>query len=248
MTQILDQQVQQGDPDRYLATSLVQEPLKSSLLTLYAFNLEIARAPWTSAETMIAEMRLQWWLDSIGDIFEGRGPRGHQVLEPLAALIKKHDLPRKLFDEMINARQFDIYKEPHADRVAFDQYIHATSSNIMELSALVLGASDVEIVKVRQVGYAMGVANLLRAAPELTARGRVVLPENVTGLVADALGMAVARYDVSAAVRPAVLAGWRAVATLKTAQKSPESIQAGLLEESPAWRRVSFWWARRFRR
>ena len=42
------------------------------LFPLYAFNVEVARAPWVTSEPMIGEMRLQWWRDALEEI--ARGP------------------------------------------------------------------------------------------------------------------------------------------------------------------------------
>ncbi len=39
--------VKTGDPDRYMATMAAKPPDREKLLVLYAFNLEIARAPWS---------------------------------------------------------------------------------------------------------------------------------------------------------------------------------------------------------
>jgi len=224
-----------GDPDRFLSVSAAPASHQNALLVLYAFNLEIARAPWASAEPMIAEMRLQWWLDALGDIYDGRGARGHEVLAPLAGVIETHDLPRESFDNMINARRFDIYSEPHSDRQGFDRYIMATSGEIMKLAARILGADAVEV---KDIAYGAGVANLLRAAPELIFRGRKPLPEDIEQVV-DTAFLALSGPVVKKAF-PAALAGWRARATLQAARESPEHIAAGLLEESPAWRRFSF--------
>ncbi len=184
---------------------------------------------------MIAEMRLQWWLDAIADIYEGRGARGHEVLGQLAAIIDTHDLPRDVFDNMINARRFDIYREPHADRAAFDRYVAATSSGIMGLAARVLGA---DAITIKDISFAAGVASLLRAAPELIARGCKPLPGDIEQVIDAAYLKLGKRIDKTAF--PAALTGWRARAALQSARKNPEFILSGLLEESPAWRRFSF--------
>ena len=71
-------------------------------------------------------MRLQWWLDSINEIYEGNTVKKHEVISPLAELIKDQDLPKDLFINLINARRWDIYKKPHEHAYAFDDYIMAT--------------------------------------------------------------------------------------------------------------------------
>ncbi len=57
--------VERGDPDRFLAVMAAPAWARARLFPLYAFNLEVARAPWVTEEPMIAEMRLQWWRDVV---------------------------------------------------------------------------------------------------------------------------------------------------------------------------------------
>lgn len=231
------QSVKVGDPDRYMAAMRAPQSVRQHLMVLFAFNLEIARAPWASAEPMIAEMRLQWWLDAIGDIYEGRGARGHEMLAPLAVIINAHALPRLLFEQLIEARRFDIYSKPHTDRPAFDTYIDETSAHLMVLAGQVLSVTDTGAL--RRVGHAVGVANILRAAPELWARGRNPLLAEMKGPIDRAINDLNVKTPKGAF--PVVLTGWRARSTLKMALARPERIKQGLLEESPAWRHASYW-------
>ena len=78
--------VQKGDPDRFLATMAAPVSARPLLFTLYAFNIELSRAPWASQESMIAEMRVQWWRDVGAEIATGTAVRRHYVATPLAAL------------------------------------------------------------------------------------------------------------------------------------------------------------------
>ena len=71
--------VKRGDPDRFLAAMAAPPDARRILFPLYAFNVEVARAPWVTAEPMIAEMRLQWWRDSVEGIYAGE-PRRHAVI------------------------------------------------------------------------------------------------------------------------------------------------------------------------
>ena len=52
--------VHRGDPDRFAAIMAAPVGARERLFPIFAFNLEVARAPWVTAEAMIAEMRLQW--------------------------------------------------------------------------------------------------------------------------------------------------------------------------------------------
>lgn len=75
--------VERGDPDRFLAVMAAPVAARAQLLPLYAFNLEVARAPWVTKEPMIAEMRLQWWRDVVAEA----SPRAHEVVSPFHAVI-----------------------------------------------------------------------------------------------------------------------------------------------------------------
>ena len=77
-----------GDPDRWRTAMTAPPPARPGLMALYAFNLEIARAPWVTSEAMLAEIRLRWWLDAIGEIYDGAAPRRHEVVAPLAEVIR----------------------------------------------------------------------------------------------------------------------------------------------------------------
>ena len=63
--------VERGDPVRFRAAMASPMAARRVLFPLYAFNLEVARAPWVTQEPMIARMRLQWWRDALAEIAAG---------------------------------------------------------------------------------------------------------------------------------------------------------------------------------
>jgi len=238
--------VKAGDPDRFLSAQSAPPESRKKLMAIYAVNLEIARAPWMSAEPVVAQMRLRWWADEIAKIYQGQRVDSHEILLALRDVIFDHNLPQSLFDAMTTARIFDIYSEPHESREDFGAYINATAGSVMELAARVLGGGAEMLNPIRDFAYGAGVANLLRASAELHSRGRHPLLANIVEIVEDAsakLHNARAhRRSIPHSIRPALLAGWRADATLHEARKRPASIAAGLLEESPARKMLSLRW------
>ena len=95
--------VERGDPDRFrtvMAAPIEQRPI---LFALYAFNVEVARAPWVTQETMIAEMRLQFWRDVLEEISAGKAPRRHEVATPLAEILTPGDAV--LLDQLVAIRR-----------------------------------------------------------------------------------------------------------------------------------------------
>ncbi len=238
--------VKAGDHDRWLSAQSAPPEARRALMALYATNLLIARAPWASLEPLVAQMRLQWWADEIGRIYKGEQVTTHEILPALREVIFDHNLPKPLFDALIAARMADIFADPPENRAAFEAYIDATSGSLMALAAKALGAPDEAMDVVADFAYGAGVANLLRAVPALKARGHQPFKEPISEIISTARARLHharsqrARLPQSAA--PALLAGWRADATLAQAQKHPRSIYAGLLEESPARKTATLHW------
>ena len=157
--------VERGDPDRFLAVMAAPAHVRGQLFPLYAFNLEVARAPWVTEEPLIAEMRLQWWRDVVENAASGAA-RAHEVAGPLHDLIRDFGLPVEVMDRLIAARRWDIHREPHADAAALEAYLEETGAGLMWLAARALGAPDKAEATVRSFGWASAAAAYLRAVPD----------------------------------------------------------------------------------
>lgn len=236
--------VRKGDPDRFRAAMAAPPEARTRLLPLYAFNLEIARAPWAASDPVVAKMRLQFWRDALAEIDEGRPARAHEVVKPLAEVMRTGGLPGEMLDGMVVARWADTDREPFATAEALDAYLAETAGTLMWASAQALGARYDREPSVRAVGKAAGLAAMLVAAPELERRGWRVLPEKGLAALIEA-----ARADIGAARRidfrlsvPALRAAWRADGILARAAAAPEDIRAGRLEGSEFARRASLGW------
>ncbi len=231
--------VQRGDPDRFAAVMAAPTAARARLFPLYAFNLEVARAPWVSKEPMIGEMRLQWWRDVVAE----PAPRAHEVAGPFHALIQEAALPLAVIDRLIEARIHDVYREPFADGAAFDAYLDDTAGGLMWLAAKACGGTDEAAA--RALGWAMGLANYLRAVPELEARRRQPLPdgraEAVQALAKDGLQrLATAKGRVPLA---AALAAWQARGLLRQVVANPAVVANGAMGLSEFALRGGLLWA-----
>jgi phytoene synthase len=243
--------VERGDPDRFAALMAAPMAARPKLLPLYAFNLELARAPWVTAEPMIAEMRLQWWRDVVA----GAAPRAHEVAAPLHALITGANLPVPVLDRLVAARVWDVYPDPFEDEVALRGYLDDTAGGLMWLSALALGAQAGAESVVRDFAFGAGLANYLRAVPVLEERGRRPLvdgrPAAVRRLASEglaALARARAKRSVVAAAWPALLPGWQAAPLLAQVVRKPNLVADGTMGLSEFSRRGRLLWQAATRR
>ncbi len=163
-------QVRGHDYDRYFATLFCPAGSRSALLALYAFNIEIATIRETVSESLIGHMRLQWWRDTIGAVYEGRPP-GHPVADALADAVASCELAREPFDRMIDGREFDLSDEPRDELAVLESYTDATSSNLVRLALAVLGARGADAEQLgHHTGLAWGLSGILRAIPFQSAQ------------------------------------------------------------------------------
>lgn len=231
------QLVERGDPVRFRAAMAAPVAARRVLFPLYAFNLEVARAPWVTMEAMIAEMRLQWWRDVLEEVASGQTVRRHEVTDALAQVLDPEGA--RALDELVAMRRWDVYSDVFEDRAHLDSYIAATSGALMGVAARLLGPADADVVA--DYAYGVGVANFLRAIPALEDAGRKPLidgtPDGVRDLARDALarldrarGM---RRKVSKAAGAALLPGWQARGVLVRAAQEPARVVEGLLEPAP---------------
>jgi hypothetical protein len=227
--------VERGDPDRFLATMAAPPALRATLFPLYAFNVEIARAPWVTQEPMIAEMRLQWWRDALEEIAAGGPVRRHEVVTPLAEILDPE--ATETLDRAVAARRWDIYKDAFEDAAHFSAYLEETSAGLLWTAARLTGAPSADEPAIRAWGWALGLTNWLRAVPALEAAKRLPLvdgrAEAIKALAAEALNLP--KPPKHAALLPA----WQTRKLLKQAAQNPLRVGEGTLGQSEFVKRLS---------
>jgi len=171
--------VRRDDSDRYVTALFAPIARRADLLALYAFNAEVARSREAVSEPMLGHIRLQWWRDVIDECYGGE-PRHHQVVEPLAAAIRRHDLPRTLFDRLLEARTMDFSDTPPETLGRLVAYADATSGDLTRLALYVLGITNEATHEAGGlVGTAWSLTGLMRALPHLLRQGRYILPRDL---------------------------------------------------------------------
>ncbi len=233
--------VQKGDPDRFAAAMTAPVASRGGLLAIYGFNLEIARAPWVTAEPMIALMRLQWWRDALDEIYAGGAVRRHEVVEPLAMTIRESRLERADFDRMIDGRAWEVEIGQSASESELFDYLDQTGTAILQAGAAHLGVRR----DLAPIGRAFGLAGLIRAHGALVGVGKCRLPtdseaerqqilngdvpegfaarlSDIAGKALDDLRSARAGNGMIAAA-PALRSGWKAQDLLRQAADDPKA-------------------------
>jgi phytoene synthase len=174
-------QVRRFDRDRYLMALFAPRDHRGDLLALYAFNVEVARIRELIREPMMGRVRVQWWRDAIAEIYAGR-ERRHQVVQVLAAAVRRRGLTRDHFDRLLDAREQDMSADAPADLPALVAYAEATAGSLGLLAVEILGAPGMPPRASPDAAAAAGawtahaLAGLLRAVPYHARRHRIYLP------------------------------------------------------------------------
>lgn len=122
--------LREHDPERFGICLLVDPAARPKLLTLYALNLELARAPLASNEPLIAEMRLQWWVERLEAIGAGQAP-AHELLAALAEAWGPRGAALAVLAE---PRRRDCLREPHDGPEAVAGYVRETALPLMQFA------------------------------------------------------------------------------------------------------------------
>jgi 15-cis-phytoene synthase len=146
----LGESLRRHDPDRFLTVLFAPTEHRETLITLYAFNHELARAREVASQALLALIRLQWWRE----VVEGEA-KPHEVATPLHAMIADSRLDRSTLLALIEAREVEV-------EVAAGRALGVTEPAVLE--------------GLRLRGAAYGAGGLLRSRLMLARRGRAPWP------------------------------------------------------------------------
>ncbi|MDO5370235.1 squalene/phytoene synthase family protein [Paracoccus sp. (in: a-proteobacteria)] len=204
---LLAERLRREDPDRFAMAMLAPAEAQARLVTLYVLNAELARTALAARDPLIAEMRVQWWVDRLGALHAPPPP--HELLSPLWSAWGSK---AAAFAGLAESRRHDAAREPFQDTAAVVAYADATGGALMSHAARTLGAPDVPALQAQGRGAAL--TAWLRAQPALQQLGLGLFradPQELAALAHIAMQAfgkaAAARRTLPRAAAPALLPG-----------------------------------------
>lgn len=254
----VEQIVSDGDPDRYVSAFFARAGVRRQLLALYAFHHEVARIGAIAREPMAGHIRLAWWREQIGAMFDGASVHA-PVAVALADAVRAHALPRELFDRYLDARALDLEETPFVDEAALEAHADAVEGGMVRLAARILGAEARADRAATHAGVAIACAGHLRDLTLFAPLRRCRLPVrlldeagvNAEDIFAQEASAGLRRaFDRMAATTQCALFELRmsrspvaakAALAVATLARWPASARFDPLkpEPMPAWRRVA---------
>lgn len=174
------EELKRADYDRFLSLLYAPQDKREALATLYTFNAEIASIRDRAREALPGEVRIQWWRDVLA-AGNSEAAGGHPLATALLQVIVHYRLPLPAFENMLDARVFDLYDDAMPSRGDLEGYLGETAAALIQLSCLVLdpeGAKQAAELS-GHAGCAQGIAGILRLLPLHKARGQCYVPAEI---------------------------------------------------------------------
>ena len=120
----------------YLAALSAPANRRAALLSVWAFEAELARIPATVSEPMMGRIRLQWWLDVLPGIAGGRAPS-----HPVARALEPHGPELDHLRALAECHNFDL-DEGSATVAEHEDQAQAKARALADLLFDLLGVAE----------------------------------------------------------------------------------------------------------
>jgi phytoene synthase len=159
----LDGLIRRVDPDRWMSSRFIaDEAARADVITLYAFDHELARAPKVASNPLIGEIRLTWWREVLDEVETGKPVRQHPTALALAELMTRKALGRAGLEALIDAR----YRELDSEPMTLDEALTWARETGGAVAVLAAGLLDpgASADAARAGGMAWAIGRLMRTA------------------------------------------------------------------------------------
>lgn len=170
-------ELKKADPDRYLLTLFAPREVRPALWALFLFNQELVKTRSSVSNTQLGLIRLQWWRDEIGKVYDGWDGGKIPVLSTLAPLMHDGTLPHEWFEALLYAREFDLEDVAPSSWDGLKNYADFTTTPLNQLALRIVG-ENANLDEVRHISTNYGLLEAIRSVPLLLSQHRCLLPED----------------------------------------------------------------------
>ncbi|CAI9624030.1 unnamed protein product [Staurois parvus] len=124
-------------------------------------------------------MRMQFWRETLQDIYQENPPH-HPVALELAKAVQRHKLTKRWLTRIIDDREKNLDDRAYRNIKELETYAENTQSSLLYLTLETLDIKDVHADHAAShVGKAQGIVTCLRAVPFHSSRRQVFLPVDI---------------------------------------------------------------------
>ncbi|XP_053571194.1 NADH dehydrogenase (ubiquinone) complex I, assembly factor 6 isoform X3 [Bombina bombina] len=124
-------------------------------------------------------MRMQFWRDTVQEVY-GDKPPHHPVALELSEAVQKHRLNKRWITRIIDAREKNLDDRAYRNLQELETYAENTQSSLLYLTLECLDVKDVHADHAAShIGKAQGIVTCLRAVPYHSSKRQVFLPVDI---------------------------------------------------------------------
>ncbi|XP_063530007.1 NADH dehydrogenase (ubiquinone) complex I, assembly factor 6 isoform X1 [Cydia strobilella] len=173
--------VKSHDYENFLATLLMTKALRSPALVVRAFNVEIARVQDQATDPQIAMMRMQFWQDTLKDIYKKDQSLSQVPANPVAQELFKvcsvYKIPKRHLQKLVDSRQRLMKAKYFGSLADLEKYTDDSVSAIYYTILWLAGVQNLHADHAAShLGKAQGLANMLRSIPMSSHYKMVYVP------------------------------------------------------------------------
>ncbi|OZJ03951.1 hypothetical protein BZG36_02942 [Bifiguratus adelaidae] len=172
--------VRKQDYDNYLCIPFYPSSVRNAQYAIRALNIELAGIRESVSNTIIGQMRMQFWRDTIDKVYKGTPP-SQPIAIALAEALKTCSFSSMWIKRLIDEREANLQDPQYMTIKDLETYAENTASQVLYLQLESLGVRDVQADHaVSHIGKAIGITTLLRAMPFHASHRRMILPAEIT--------------------------------------------------------------------
>ena len=148
---------------------------RRAIIALYAFCREVDDVVDECSDADLARTKLAWWRKEIAGVFEGAAQ--HPVAQALIPVVRRFNLPRQHFEEIIDGMEMDLSYNRYPDFATLQSYCYRVAGAVGLMAAAIFGYRDrATLTYAENLGTAFQLTNIIRDVGEDARRNRVYLP------------------------------------------------------------------------
>lgn len=127
----------------------------------------------------MAKMRLQFWRETLDQVYQGSSPKQPVAIE-LQRAVAKHGLSKRWLLSLIESREDHLENKQFTTLQDVEDYSEKSNSVLYYLILQILGIKNIHADHVgSHLGKAEGIVRLIRGVPHLGSKRIVLLPRDV---------------------------------------------------------------------
>lgn len=161
----------------YYAFLFLPPQKRAAITAFYAFCREVDDVVDEVHEPQIAQTKLAWWEQEVGQLF--KGTPSHPVTQALQPHLQAFGIEAAPLLSVIEGCRMDLNQTRYLDQAALTRYCHLVAGVVGEVAARIFGQTQAATTAyAHTLGQAFQLTNIIRDVGEDALRGRIYLPIN----------------------------------------------------------------------